>query len=49
MCAILILSLRLRALRTSPLSLLRTSEVLCENNINILKLLSEEIFDFSKE
>ena len=27
----------------------RTSEVLCENNVNILKLLSEEIFDFSKE
>ena len=27
----------------------RTSEVLCENNVNILRLLSEEIFDFSKE
>ena len=27
----------------------KTSEVLCENNVNILKLLSEEIFDYSKE
>lgn len=27
----------------------KTSEVLCENNIAILKLLSEEVFDFSKE
>mmetsp|Transcript_8910 Transcript_8910/g.15655 ORF Transcript_8910/g.15655 Transcript_8910/m.15655 type:complete len:579 (+) Transcript_8910:602-2338(+) len=27
----------------------KTSEVLCENNMNILKLLSEEVFDFSKE
>ena len=26
-----------------------TSEVLCENNMHILKLLSEEVFDFSKE
>ncbi|RYG55147.1 hypothetical protein EON66_05980, partial [archaeon] len=26
----------------------RTSEVLCENNITILRLLSEEVFDFSK-
>eukprot|EP00741_Cyanophora_paradoxa_P007524 tig00001154_g7277.t1 len=25
----------------------KTSEVLCENNMNILKLLSEEVFDFS--
>ncbi|GLE00729.1 hypothetical protein PINS_up009517 [Pythium insidiosum] len=27
----------------------KTSEVLCENNMTILKLLSEEIFDFSKD
>lgn len=27
----------------------KTSEVLCENNMNILKLLSEEVFDFSKD
>jgi exportin-1 len=27
----------------------RTSEVLCENSMNILKLLSEEIFEFSKD
>lgn len=27
----------------------RTSEVLCENNIAILRLLSEEVFDFAKE
>ncbi|KAL7553456.1 hypothetical protein ACHAWF_016738 [Thalassiosira exigua] len=27
----------------------KTSEVLCENNMQILKLLSEEIFDFSKD
>lgn len=27
----------------------KTSEVLCENNMNILKLLSEEIFDFSRD
>ena len=27
----------------------KTSEVLCENNMGILKLLSEEVFDFSKE
>jgi exportin-1 len=27
----------------------KTSEVLCENNIQILKLLSEEVFDFSKD
>ncbi|GBG24586.1 Exportin-1 [Hondaea fermentalgiana] len=27
----------------------KTSEVLCENNMKILKLLSEEVFDFSKE
>ena len=27
----------------------RTSEVLCENNMVLLKLLSEEIFDFSKD
>ena len=27
----------------------RTSEVLCENNMNILKLLSEEVFDYSKD
>mmetsp|Transcript_20337 Transcript_20337/g.44025 ORF Transcript_20337/g.44025 Transcript_20337/m.44025 type:complete len:1080 (+) Transcript_20337:274-3513(+) len=27
----------------------RTSEVLCENNMQILKLLSEEVFDFSKD
>ena len=26
-----------------------TSEALCENNMYILKLLSEEVFDFSKE
>lgn len=27
----------------------KTSEVLCENNMRILKLLSEEIFDFSRD
>lgn len=27
----------------------KTSEVLCENNMAILKLLSEEVFDFSKD
>lgn len=27
----------------------KTSEVLCENNMMILKLLSEEVFDFSKD
>ena len=27
----------------------RSSEILCENNMKILKLLSEEVFDFSKE
>ena len=27
----------------------KTSEVLCENNMTILKLLSEEVFDFSKD
>uniref|UniRef100_A0A7S3KVF6 Importin N-terminal domain-containing protein n=1 Tax=Amphora coffeiformis TaxID=265554 RepID=A0A7S3KVF6_9STRA len=27
----------------------KTSEVLCENNMQILKLLSEEVFDFSKD
>jgi exportin-1 len=27
----------------------RTSEVLCENNMQILKLLSEEVFDYSKD
>lgn len=27
----------------------KTSEVLCENNMHILKLLSEEVFDFSKD
>jgi exportin-1 len=27
----------------------KTSEVLCENNVAILRLLSEEIFDFSKD
>lgn len=27
----------------------KTSEVLCENNMQILKLLSEEIFDFSRD
>lgn len=27
----------------------QTSEVLCENNVRILKLLSEEVFDFSKD
>jgi len=27
----------------------KTSEVLCENNVTILRLLSEEVFDFSKE
>lgn len=27
----------------------KTSESLCENNMNILKLLSEEVFDFSKD
>ena len=27
----------------------RTSEVLCENNMQILKLLSEEVFDFSRD
>jgi exportin-1 len=26
----------------------KSSEVLCENNIRILKLLSEEVFDYSK-
>jgi exportin-1 len=27
----------------------KTSEVLCENNVRILKILSEEVFDFSKD
>ncbi|MEM1295155.1 MAG: DUF1501 domain-containing protein [Verrucomicrobiota bacterium] len=27
----------------------RTSEILCENNMHILRLLSEEVFDFSKD
>lgn len=27
----------------------KTSEILCENNMTILKLLSEEVFDFSKD
>lgn len=27
----------------------KTSEVLCENNMQILKLLSEEVFDFSRD
>ncbi|KAL7573078.1 hypothetical protein ACA910_018764 [Epithemia clementina (nom. ined.)] len=27
----------------------RTSEILCENNMQILKLLSEEVFDFSRD
>lgn len=27
----------------------QTNEVLCENNMQILKLLSEEVFDFSKD
>jgi exportin-1 len=27
----------------------RSSEILCENNMQILKLLSEEVFDFSKD
>ena len=27
----------------------RSSEVLCENNMHVLRLLSEEVFDFSKE
>ena len=27
----------------------KTSEVLCENNVTILRLLSEEVFDFSKD
>mmetsp|Transcript_17286 Transcript_17286/g.39010 ORF Transcript_17286/g.39010 Transcript_17286/m.39010 type:complete len:897 (-) Transcript_17286:828-3518(-) len=27
----------------------KTSELLCENNMHILKLLSEEVFDFSKD
>lgn len=27
----------------------KTSEILCENNMQILKLLSEEVFDFSKD
>lgn len=27
----------------------KTSEVLCENNMHILKLLSEEVFDFSRD
>ena len=27
----------------------KSSEVLCENNMQILKLLSEEVFDFSKD
>ncbi|CAM9306613.1 unnamed protein product, partial [Sphacelaria rigidula] len=27
----------------------KTNEVLCENNMQILKLLSEEVFDFSKD
>jgi len=31
-----------------PHAFRRTSEVLCENNINILRLLSEDVFDFSK-
>lgn len=26
----------------------KTSELLCENNVNILRMLSEEVFDFSK-
>jgi exportin-1 len=38
----------LLTLLPSP-SICRTSEVLCENNIAILRLLSEEVFDFSKE
>lgn len=32
---------------TEPKS--QTNEVLCENNMQILKLLSEEVFDFSKD
>ncbi|CAN0047983.1 unnamed protein product, partial [Laminaria digitata] len=27
----------------------KTNEVLCENNMQILKLLSEEVFDFGKD
>ena len=27
----------------------KTSEILCENNMQILKLLSEEVFDFSRD
>ena len=27
----------------------KTGEVICENNMQILKLLSEEVFDFSKD
>ncbi len=27
----------------------RTSETLCENSMQILRLLSEEVFDFSKD
>lgn len=27
----------------------QTNEVLCENNMQILKLLSEEVFDFGKD
>ena len=27
----------------------QTSEVLCENNMQILRLLSEDVFDFSKD
>lgn len=27
----------------------KTAEILCENNMNILKLLSEEVFDFSRD
>eukprot|EP00611_Tribonema_gayanum_P030255 TRINITY_DN8353_c0_g1_i1.p1 TRINITY_DN8353_c0_g1~~TRINITY_DN8353_c0_g1_i1.p1 ORF type:complete len:1092 (+),score=466.29 TRINITY_DN8353_c0_g1_i1:336-3611(+) len=30
-------------------ALSKTSEVICENNMQILKLLSEEVFDFGKE
>ena len=27
----------------------KNSEILCENNMHILRLLSEEVFDFSKD
>lgn len=36
-------------LRVCCPSCFKTNEVLCENNMQILKLLSEEVFDFSKD